>query len=159
MLFKLRRNDFFFYLLSLVSLVLVLSPLSPVKLRATLIVVRSLLFLEIYVAGSRMWIAGIFIIIFIGGIIVIFIIVTSLLPNEKNLKVKRLLLLSCSLIVLIGRVTFTDLQVENYVNQRSKIVFFSNERFEVLIIVIILYFFSFLMIVTKETSTLRSRVC
>lgn len=150
---------FFFYLLSLVSLVLVLSPLSPVKLRATLIVVRSLLFLEIYVAGSRMWIAGIFIIIFIGGIIVIFIIVTSLLPNEKNLKVKRLLLLSCSLIVLIGRVTFTDLQVENYVNQRSKIVFFSNERFEVLIIVIILYFFSFLMIVTKETSTLRSRVC
>lgn len=150
---------FLFCSICLISLFLILSPLSPVKLALSLIVVRMMLFLEVYIFNSRVWMASIYIIIFVGGIIVMFMIMVSLLPNEKNLKMGKLILISFLVVLPLSRGLLRDVQMENCLNHTSKVIFFSNERFETLIIVILLYFFSFLAILSKETSTLRSSVC
>lgn len=147
------------YIIVYLSFIVLPACLNPIKLRMSLVLFRMFLFIEIFFTVGRAWIRRIFIIIFIGGIMVIFIILSSLLPNEKNLKINKIFAQAIILIFILSRWSISGNNFERRFNQRSKLLFFSNESLEVLIIIILLYFFSFLVIISKEICSLRSIVC
>lgn len=151
--------DLIIVLIVTLSLFLLVTAVNPVKICASLILARVGLFTYIFCKNSSIWIRAIFFIIFIGGIIIMFIILTSLIPNEKNLKVRKkltsILILSARFVSLRSSIA----QVEIISTQQIKVIFFSNESFETLILAILLYFLVFVYILSKESSSLRSFSC
>lgn len=59
---------------------------NPVNLSINLIILRTCLIFEIYVMKRERWFPILFYILFLGGILVIFLILSSVSPNEKPKK-------------------------------------------------------------------------
>lgn len=131
---------------------------NPVKLIVRLLAIRRGVFWVAAVNKSRIWIRRVFLIIFIGGILIMFMILSSLLPNEKRLKNKKTK--SLAFIVFIARAcNMATPRKERGLTQEIQLIFLSNGRFEILVIVILVYFFCFIYMVTKENSRIRSLLC
>lgn len=130
----------------------------PVKIRIRLVILRLVIFIFIYSKTSRSWYPILFFLIFIGGILMIFIILSSVLPNEKTKKRK----LGITPIILIFMIRLElaskDFVRENIANA-AKITLDSSNSIAFLIAAIIFYFFSTLKIVCKEERPLRSHFC
>lgn len=139
--------------------ILLISSLNPVKIRIILILLRSTLFRIFYLNNTRSWFPIIYFIIFIGGIIITFVILCAVIPNEKTLKTKKIIFSTIIIIIL----TFFCLQInisrENQIIHQIKWFFQSRLTFEILILMILRYFLSFIFILSKETSRLRSNLC
>lgn len=129
---------------------------NPVKIGIALIVLRALLLLILTVEKRNIWIPRIFFILFIGGILIIFMILSSLRPNEKSIKIK----ISVGIIILILTA------VTNFHNE------FSQERIRItksilnsifsttgITILLVAYFLTFISILNKRKNTLRTSLC
>lgn len=147
------------YLSIYVIIIFLINSLNPVKIRIILILLRSMLFRIFYFNNTSSWFSIIYFIIFIGGIIIIFIILSAIIPNEKNLKTKKLIFSIISISLLPFFFTHRNLNGESQILNQMKWFFKSNLIFEVLILIILRYFLSFIFILSKETSRLRSRIC
>lgn len=144
----------------LVSLQL-LSYKSPVKFISSLILLAARLTILCILVRATSWMGRIFFMIFIGGIMVIFIILSSLLPNEKRTKVKKfaLVLSFLGILVVLLSADLIGVGAESAFNYQTKSFFGSSGSFEILILLILAYFFNFIFLISKQNSSLRTLFC
>lgn len=133
----------------------IIRTINPIKIRITLVFIRALSFQFIQTQISNSWISLIFILLFIGGILIIFMILSSLLPNEKSLKIKSIFicLFIIQLILIVSRITYQIIYTQ------IKWIIQSRASLEFIIILITIYFISFVYILSKNEQTIRSKLC
>lgn len=143
--------------LTLISSLNVVFLTNPVKVRITLLIVRIAIFLSLIIKRGESWFPILFSMLFIGGILIIFIILSSISPNEKSIK---LLFLSIPVIILII-LTFQENKIlENReIHKFPKRFLDSRSRFSFIILILILYFFSAIIILSKVETPMRRVLC
>lgn len=144
-------------ILIILSTLIMLFSTNPVKTSITILISAIIRFLLIFLTRRKRWYPIIYFLIFIGGILVLFIILSSILPNEpiKNNKLKFMAILRI-LSIIIG----INIKTEN-INSRIQIkaTLISRSRIYLLVGIILIYFFTFILILSKEKEVLRSFEC
>lgn len=103
------------------------------------------------------WIPLIFFILFTGGILIIFIILSSVLPNEKTIKIKYSKVFTAITIILIWPLR-KNLET-NLISRRVKRFISSGINLIFIMRVIIIYFFISININSIERTSIRSIQC
>lgn len=145
----------YWIMLSTLLLIAIIKSINPVKIRIILIMLRNFLFLNLFLKRRISWFPTIFLIIFTGGILMIFIIVSSIIPNQKPIKFK------ISMTVLIARSIIALIEMKNTkeLTTTFRSLKWNMERiFYIarLTSLIILYFFTFIRILSIEKRSMRS---
>ena len=131
---------------------------NPVKVRILLIVTRGSLFFWVGLTTGRVWFPTLFFLLFMGGIIIIFMILSSVLPNEKagKLKVPTFLLLSTTLAaIILPPLKVTVLPEVVSVKSMLSQAYFTFS----LTLLVTLYFFLVLFMIKTEKVPMRSVSC
>lgn len=118
-----------------------------------MIFLRILLLSIIWVTRIRCWFTSIFSLLFIGGILVIFIVISSLFPNRKiyfSFHYKKIFLFFLFFSILFSTPAYICIDV-----LRLKSLVFSFRNFISMICVILIYFFCFLYFISKDKLSLR----
>lgn len=145
----------YWILLSTLLLIAILKSINPVKIRIILMILRNFLFLYLFLKRRISWFPTIFLIIFTGGILIIFIIVSSIIPNQKPIKFKVsiIIILTRTIIALIERKNTKELtRVFRSLKWNIERIFYIAR----LTSLIILYFFTFIKILSIEKISMRS---
>lgn len=130
--------------------------LNPIKIRIIIIFIRSFTFILIRNIIGRRWFPLIFYILFLGGILIIFIVLSSLIPNEKSIKNK----LSWTTILILALITTAiHLPLTNNFRRQLKWFIQSTYNLYIIILLILLYFIRFIYLLSQEKITLRSCFC
>lgn len=130
---------------------------NPIKIRIFLTLIRIALFSFLSLNKGSCWISIIFYILFIGGILVIFIILSSLSPNESSLKIKT----SRTILIILALMKIQAIKMQP-IEIIQALIKNSLRNWPIIIIVrslIIIFFFSFLMILSREKTSIRSTIC
>lgn len=140
----------------LILIIFIRNTINPVKTRIALIILRITTFYIINERVRNSWAPLIFLLIFTGGILIIFIILSSLLPNEKSLKIKPIPLLAIISIPLT-----TLIRRERNLTRTVKIKWFLQSSWTLIytIILILAYFLSFIYTLSKNNQPIRSTSC
>lgn len=140
-------------LIIFINRIAIIGTKNPVKISLFIITLRALIFYIIKILISRSWFSIIFFLIFIGGILIVFLILSSLRPNEKSIKLKlNLIFLSIvPLIILISSISRIEIKTTII-----KWTIQSRYNIEIIILIILIYFFSFIIIIASKKITLRS---
>lgn len=130
---------------------------NPVKIRIILLVLRIVIFFIIALESGIIWFPVLFALLFIGGILIIFIILSSILPNEKRLKIK-IFMMSIPVAIYLSRTSgkIIDIRISAKVSKRF---LRSRHTFYFLIIILILYFFCTIRMLCKNEIPMRSCIC
>lgn len=127
--------------------------INPVKIRAILIATGVIIFNVIYFITRNLWFPIIIYLMFIGGILIIFILLSSILPNEKTYKnFKRIWL------IIIFTLTFllsTDDVFYTVVRRGIKTLMASSLIIFFIFLIITAYFLVVMTIVTHSRLPLR----
>lgn len=111
-------------------LAVIYQSLSPVKVRMILLAIRSLSFGTIYIWTSSLWFPAIMYLVFIGGILIMFIILSSILPNIRSPKNQKIFFWPAILFliyIIIGQnklTELTNLSIKNLLSSSITIIFF-----------------------------------
>lgn len=142
-------------ILRITSVIILIS--NPVKIRILLLAVSIILFTLIFLIRGRTWFPTLFALLFMGGILIIFIILSSILPNEKRTKIKILY----RIIILRAGVAFFVQKFRELNNSFRNTKRFLSSRFAFyfIILILILYFFSVISILSKEEIPMRIVLC
>lgn len=126
--------------------------LNPVKLTIILMIYSSIITLRLWHMTAATWFPLIFYILFIGGILIMFIILSSGIPNEKAMKLKIELLLVTAIATIrtfFPRSTTVDIAT-------AKRELMTQHSFTLLAAILVLYFFFFLKIVSRKKYPARN---
>lgn len=127
---------------------------NPVKMSITVLASGSAILLLSCSITGIIWINLILFLLFIGGILVVFIIISSVTPNERGGKVKRLLFLP---YFMIGLCFTPYLWTEGaQTSTHIKSVLIETRFLMMMVIVISLYFFIFIKILARREIRLRT---
>lgn len=130
---------------------------NPVKMRIILLIIRILIFYTISFQSGIVWFPILFSLLFMGGILMMFIILSSVLPNEKRTKINMLpIAMTFMLIFNINREKILDSRIRLKITKRF---LRSNFRFYFLVLILILYFFSTITMLCKVEMPIRSVSC
>lgn len=140
----------------IISLANLIKNINPMKARVTILFMRTLIFSLIFATKGSCWVPIIFYLLFMGGILMMFMILSSLAPNEQSKKMK-VSLLRLALI-------FTIISIEQEMTRESTQLIIKQRviRAPVIILrtfIIIIYFFSFLAILSEQKICMRSTIC
>lgn len=128
---------------------------NPIKIRVTLVLIGALMFYYIKILTRQSWFPMIFYILFIGGILIIFIIVSSMLPNEPIKKNNYRKIIGILIVILIiGSTKNITITQELWSNVKNELL--TNLNFIILTNMLIRYFVTFLILVSKEKIPLRT---
>lgn len=140
---------------------IILRAKNPVKIGFILICTRTLLLYWMAIERGGTWFPLIIYLLFIGGILIIFLILSSLLPNEKSQKNKISLWITLVLILLgfyfapmLGhpkRIQDSALGIKRAITSRLNIITIG--------MIILLYFLIFVSIISRNKSPLRINMC
>lgn len=130
---------------------------NPIKTRFSILISASCIFLFLKINSSTIWIPLIFFILFTGGILIIFIILSSVLPNEKTIKVKY----SKVVIILIILLSFSSIKINGIegIHGQMKRFISSGLNLIVITLIILIYFFNAINLNSKEETPMRSLQC
>ena len=130
---------------------------NPVKVRTFILFLRIIIFFTIYFKSSQTWIPILILLLFIGGIIIIFIILSSILPNEKTIKIKNLylIILPIFLAIILKESTFPTEKL----NTEIKSFLSTGINFYTILLLILIYFLASISILSVEQSPIRSISC
>lgn len=144
-------------LLTLVISRMILATKNPVKIRTILVGLRIILFTIMTIYSGNTWFPLIFHLLFSGGILMIFIILSSIIPNEKTKKIKIKLLTTIILIIRYFNLRKRNIKISRF----QEIKIFLNNRINInfIITLIIIYFITFLFILRKENLPIRTIKC
>lgn len=130
---------------------------NPLKIRIGLVLVRGVIFLIITVTTRTRFFPLVYYILFLGGILMMFIILSSLAPNAKIKKIK----MAPTIIILLGVLTisaFTStiktregIMVKQTLSGRRTSIF--------LFFLVISYFLGFILTLEKENLPMRTLIC
>lgn len=130
---------------------------NPVKLRFILVLLRAMVFLIMNLGTGTRWFPIIFILLFTGGILIIFMILSSILPNEKPGKIwkpTRIIFTVTILICFLGKTS-----QENLIHNSVKAFISRGSVYWILISLLLLYFFSVILIVKRKKLPMRTLSC
>lgn len=130
---------------------------NPVKTRVAILALRITIFFQMRATTGASWIPILITILFIGGIIIMFIILSAVLPNEKRMRVKSFFVLTLALTIttlefgwgVTGRV-----RAEKY-----KRFLISGVNFWAMIILILTYFIARMSSLNSEETPIRTLYC
>lgn len=147
--------------LSLLTVVRVLSLTNsnnPMKIRFSILLGSSIIFLLIKIKTGSVWIPLIFFILFTGGILMAFIILASILPNEKIMKLKTSKIFFL-ILIMTTLITYTKmLGVENIAPQIKSFISTSLTLF-LIVSIILIYFFGSVNLNARREYSIRSVNC
>lgn len=131
------------------------SSTNPVKIMLILLGISSSSFVICYWLGVMSAFVIILYILFVGGILIIFIILASLLPNEKSIKSRTIpIIAGISIITWLLRESFKSVTRETV-----KSAFFSIQIVTMAVILVLIYFFSFLYVLSRQDQPMRFFLC
>lgn len=131
---------------------------NPIKTRFYILISARIIFLLLKLNTGSTWMPLIFFILFAGGILVIFIILASVLPNEKIFKLKFNKVRVTMLILIL---LLTQRNNKYLTISRSQIKSFLTCSLNITLIItlILIYFFYSINLNTKEEYSIRSLQC
>lgn len=129
---------------------------NPVKISLNLSFLSLIIFFVIYLNSRQVWFPFMFVLIFMGGIMIMFMILSSILPNEKSSK--NFLRLPMILVVL-STLNFSNYQTQSSIPKQLECMINSNTSMILMMILILAYFFSSIKIASKEESPIRYSSC
>nr|YP_009351816.1 NADH dehydrogenase subunit 6 [Rhinotergum shaoguanense]AQQ72855.1 NADH dehydrogenase subunit 6 [Rhinotergum shaoguanense] len=146
-------------ILSAMSLYLMIFSNNPVKAMMSLLMLSSITAIMMFNFSSMAWFPSIFYLLFMGGILMVFMIMSSIMPNEKMSKIKNIFLVT-AVIMLITLNMAENAKIEELMfNSQLKWFMMCNQNILMATILIMVYFFMFIKQVSKEKSSLRSELC
>lgn len=153
-LIKLRKMmTKIFYLLPL-TIIWAIKSGNPLKTRVSILGARIIIFTYIQWVSRGVWIPTLMILLFIGGIIIIFIILSSIIPNEKSIKSKgaSFILFLTTLFILVGpqRASKEAMPIE------AKNFLIRGENFWVMTLIILIFFLASMRILSSEQTPMRT---
>lgn len=146
----------FFWIIAITSAVITQTN-SPIKVRIRLMGLRGFIFIIVGVKTGSSWFPLLIFLLFVGGILIIFIILSSIIPNE-NLKPVNYGILAA----IIGSLEFARINHPNLNRNLSKglVALVGESRIILFILSLItLYFFSMILIIKREQIPIRNVTC
>lgn len=133
---------------------------NPMKICLTIIAASLIVFAYIYILSGITWFPLIIYILFTGGILIIFIVVSSVRPNKKLDKepIKPMVIILMATLILIT----VDLRPRELKEpQINQVKWFLNKKETLtgIIVLIIRYFASFITFLSKHSTSLRTILC
>lgn len=146
-------------LMSILTIFLIIASKSanPVKTSLAILGVRVFIFLQMRILSGTSWVPVLMVLLFMGGIIIMFIILSSVLPNEKRIKVKNYWVFAP--ILAIAVIGWNWERGVNPSPRRYKRFLSSGNNFWIIIILIITYFISGLRVLRTEDTPMRTLYC
>lgn len=144
-------------LLLIIRLTMALKSMNPIKVRISVLIARAIIFLIMRTITGTSWFPLVLIVLFIGGIIMIFIILSSILPNEKRLKRKFALVIILTSIILLTSRSWA-LTAER-VSFNRKIYLSRRINFFVVMAIILFYFLARIRVLRSEKTPMRRVTC
>ena len=145
-------------LLLILILTILLNSNNPIKSRFLILLATSLIFLTIKLRISDTWYPIIFFLLFTGGILIIFIILSSVLPNEKTkkIKIRKLFIITIIIVVILNyrkkiNIARNLKEIKRFLNSRINFIF--------ILALILIYFFYSINLNTTEEYSIRSFQC
>lgn len=131
---------------------------NPIKTRFLILRIRFLMFISLKLQKGEVWFPLIFFLLFTGGILIIFMILSSISPNEKSYKMKipKIAIIVIILLSTIPRVK--EFPRRTNISQTKRILT-SGIFYQIITIVILLYFFRSININKREGYSIRSFQC
>lgn len=131
---------------------------NPVKTRVAILSTGVILMLlSSHISGSS-WIPILILILFMGGIIIIFIILSSILPNEPRIKLKNPLTYLLTLVVVVSIISL-PLNSGGQIIKTIRAFLLSGQNFYIIISLIFLYFVGSIRILRTEQTPIRVLSC
>lgn len=126
--------------------------INPVKIASILVLVGSRLFCYLGVTKGSSWLFLLMLMLFLGGIMIVFIIMASLTPNEPSLPSKFRAFALAALFFASTAYISGD--------RASQLKWFciSSRNIQIMIMLIVGYFISFIWIVSIEKTSIRTSV-
>lgn len=132
---------------------------NPVKIRLSILFLSSMFMVVMSTYSRSILVPVIFYLLFIGGILILFIIISSITPNEKSIKLS---IDYKAIIVIIRLVLASCIRLQSprstAVAQR-KWFLTSNIRFVIALCLVIVYFVIFLKLLRDKKTSIRSEIC
>lgn len=139
---------------------LTLTSKNPLKIRVLILVTTIIIFLKIRIEAGRSWFSSIITILFAGGILIIFIILSSLQPNEKIEKLKFKIFIPLLIRLLILELKLNNITKNEYNNNLNLKSFFISIGTAIISnMIIFLYFLVFIKVAEKEKNCIRGVTC
>lgn len=141
-------------ILTIVFAGLIVNMRNPVKIGMMVITLRALILRSTVKITGEVWIGVVIFLLFMGGILVVFIVVSALAPNENPKKIKKINLLIALIVSSllsfsgVGTVVKTGREVI-----KTSVV--SRWFLRMVLILMSLYFFIFLIVINKDRMSLR----
>lgn len=131
---------------------------NPIKTRFLILGIRFLIFVSLKLQKGEVWFPLIFFLLFTGGILIMFMILSSISPNEKSYKMKisKFAIIVIILVSVIPRMK--EFPRRTNIPQTKRILT-SGVFYQIITIVILLYFFSSININKREGYSIRSFQC
>lgn len=145
-------------LITAITFLIIANAKNPIKIRILILIGTSIIFLLIHLNTGNVWFPLIFFILFTGGILIIFIILASILPNEKVWKIKtpKTFITWFFLATLIGIQKNTVFK-RNFIDLKS--ILSSGVVFTLITLIILVYFFTSIRLNRAEQYSIRSFQC
>lgn len=128
----------------------------PIKSAILLFLSCVSFFFSLWVSLGSCWFSLIFRILFLGGVIVVILVLSSLMPNEKVEKFSLFLFVFSFFYFFLSVLFFNYRGFSTFFSQ---ICFFRGFNFLFLTFLVTCYFFSFLFVLTFDKGPLRSFFC
>lgn len=145
-------------LISIILMLIISNSKNPIKIRLLILLSVSIIFSVLRTNTGNVWFPLLFFVLFTGGILIIFIILSSILPNEKALKRKM------PKILIIWIIVWSLIE-------RKKEIFFPRDHniikgtltsgiiFPFITLTILIYFFRSIRFNNREEYSIRSFQC
>lgn len=129
---------------------------NPIKIALNLLYIRIIIFFLMTLSTGSTWYPYIISILFIGGILIIFLVLSAIIPNEKDGKDKKVTgyaLILAIISLYARRSTNIDLVIP-----ANKWLLSSWSTFIIIIFVLLPYFFSITFLIWGGKTSMRSLV-
>lgn len=130
---------------------------NPIKIRFYLIILSSTNFTYSSLNRRNRWTRLIILIIFLGGIIMIFIILSSCLPNEKTKITTNIMVYIALTAFIILNLSNSTISRQESINPKYFIISISNTL--IVVMIITLYFVTFNQLISSSKTSMRSLTC
>lgn len=155
---KLRKMITVLMAIIILLIIVTFTEKNPIKIRFMLIIISLINFTNVTFSRSKRWISLIVLLIFLGGIIIMFIILSSRLPNEKTKKVelKSIVILTIILTSIIVRSNLNT----NTINLETTKWFINRSHNTIAITLLItIYFWIFNSLINQKQRSIRTLMC
>lgn len=129
---------------------------NPIKSAIILIIIGVSIFSMSRLYTGKRWIPLVILILFTGGVLIVLIILSSIIPNRHPGKDLKILVKLRILIRIILLLILFNFETSNQNQSMLKQIIIRKNRIYLMTLMIIMYFAGFLMILSKDKISMRT---